>query len=94
VGGHCRIRQRAQKIENRANSDVAARLHGVFHSLMKQRREEKADSDARDALLDRFPRRIDLYSQSTQHVSAARLARYRTVAMFGNTNSRSGHHER
>ena len=74
--------------------NIAARLHGIFHRLVKQWRKQKADADLGNALLDAVPGRIDLDAQGAQHVGAAGLARNRAVAMFRDIDSGTGEHER
>src|SRR5581483_10083131 len=59
VRRHGRIGERPEHIEDRADADVAARLHGVFHRFVKQRREEKTDADFGDARFHPLFRRID-----------------------------------
>ncbi len=66
MGRHRRIGQRPEKIKDGANADIAARLHGVFHRFMEQRREQKANADFGDTLLDPFFGRIDFDPQSAQ----------------------------
>ena len=44
------IGQGPQQIEDRADADLMARAHGVFHGTVKQRREEKPDADLVHAL--------------------------------------------
>ena len=67
---------------------------GVLHRLVQERREQKADADLGDALLDPLFRRVDFDAQRAQHVGAAGLARHRAVAMLGDVDARAGNDER
>src|SRR5262249_49713560 len=90
---HRRIRQGSQQIEDRTDTDIATRLHRIFHSFMKQRRKQKADAEFINAGFYAFLWRIHLDTQSTQDVGASRLARYRSVPMLSNTDPGPGHNE-
>ena len=86
-GGAGGIRQGAQHVEDRPDADFPARSDGVFHGAVQSGREQKADADLLEALLDDFRFYIDVDAQRLQDVGAAATAGDGAVAVLGHGES-------
>jgi hypothetical protein len=89
-----RIGQRSQEVERRPNAQFAPHRTGVTHRRMERRREEKSDSDFGERPFDSGRRRRDPHAQGFVDVGAARLARRRPIAVFGDGDAARRDHQR
>jgi hypothetical protein len=83
-----RVRQRAEQVEERAQSQRVAHRRDVAHGRVVPRREEEADAALVDAGCDALRRKLDLDAQRGKHVGAAAARGDGAVAVLGHPRAR------
>jgi hypothetical protein len=83
------IRERAEKVEDGAHAEFAARGHGVARGGMHGRGKEKADAGFLDGAADAIRREINAHAELLEDVRRAAAGTERAIAVFGYANARS-----
>ena len=88
------VGERAQDVEQGAHTEFLAHRRRVFHRAVVIGREHETDTDFPDRSRDLLRLQVDVDAERLQHVSAARLARYRASAVLRDRSTRRSRDER
>lgn len=87
------IRERTEKIEDGADAEFAAGIHGVARRGVKRGREKKGDADFVERARDGFGRKIDAKAERFENVGRAAVGADGAIAVFRDANARAGDDE-
>ena len=93
AGGARGIGQRAEQVENRAQTQLAASSLHVLHRRMHGGGEKKRDSYLFQTGRDLRDRQVDVHAQRFHHVGGAALRGHAAVAMLGDAYAGSSDDE-